>query len=392
MGELFPDLVRTDTAPALRVDSHYSFLGRSASQAAGSIRVLMDEWFTHVPSGTPRLTERRATLRARLTSTNNSTFLGAFWELYLHEALRRCGYRLELEPDLPETKRHPDFLVTSANDSFYLEATWVESIEPEGAERRRLDPLVDYLDERPHPNFFIDLQVLRVGDGAPPRRKFRERILAWLDQLSPDSPNSDALRWQAGGWEFAVGSIGKRPEGRGNPRHRLVGMGPRYAGAISAALDLSGPIRAAAQKKARQFGLLDRPYMIAIAVETFFPVYDAVLDALLGRPVVHFGMRSGRRFSDSYRQRNGSLMTGQGAVNKRVGGFLIGWNAYPWYIGFMEPFVLRNPWTPSARRLTAELPWTDLPIDPTTGSVGDGKPGIPARRLLALADDWPGAL
>jgi hypothetical protein len=82
-------------------------------------RAVLEDWFSRWP------TDSRPDLRARLRAKDDGQFLGAFWELYLHELHLRLGFECERDPELPDSPRRPDFLVHGAGGSFYLEATVV---------------------------------------------------------------------------------------------------------------------------------------------------------------------------------------------------------------------------------------------------------------------------
>src|SRR5213080_289884 len=83
------------------------------------VRDLIDTWFDELPS------EQAEALRPRLMSRDESTSTSAFWELYLHAALLRCGLQMEYEPPLAHSTKRPDYLVHGESQSFYLEAVLV---------------------------------------------------------------------------------------------------------------------------------------------------------------------------------------------------------------------------------------------------------------------------
>jgi len=49
-------------------------------------------------------------------------FDSAFNELFLHELFSKQGFKLQVNPILPDTTKRPDFLVSKDNFEFYLEA------------------------------------------------------------------------------------------------------------------------------------------------------------------------------------------------------------------------------------------------------------------------------
>lgn len=83
----------------------------------------MNRWVDELPD------EVRADVIARLRD-DNSQHRAAWWELYLHAALRRAGYELVAHPEIAGSQRHPDYRVVSAQGCFYLEARITGHVPP----------------------------------------------------------------------------------------------------------------------------------------------------------------------------------------------------------------------------------------------------------------------
>ena len=60
----------------------------------------MAGWLSHISS------LHIADLQCRLKSKDDAEFESAFWELYLHEAYQRSGYKLTIHQLLPESSPH----------------------------------------------------------------------------------------------------------------------------------------------------------------------------------------------------------------------------------------------------------------------------------------------
>jgi hypothetical protein len=116
MAELFGHGPRTDRAARSFNEPMCAFIDRSGDPFFAQVRHLMTGWLGHVPS------EHVADLRRRLQSEDDAQFESAFWELYLHEAYLRSGYRLTIHPALAGTGHRPDFLIEGDDTRFYLEA------------------------------------------------------------------------------------------------------------------------------------------------------------------------------------------------------------------------------------------------------------------------------
>ena len=90
----------------------YAFLDRSGDPSIAAVRTLMADWLGHVP------TRHEPDLRSRLQSKDDAQFESALWELYLHEAYRRSGYKVVIHPPLAGTGCRPDFLVEGHGTRF----------------------------------------------------------------------------------------------------------------------------------------------------------------------------------------------------------------------------------------------------------------------------------
>src|SRR5271169_401178 len=114
-------------------EPHYDFLNRSGDPFIEDIRRLIARWLSRMPS------MHIADLQYRLQSKDDAEFESAFWELYLHEAYRRSGYRLTIHPAVSGTTRHPDFLVEDDGTRFYLEAVRACASASNTGENKRLE-------------------------------------------------------------------------------------------------------------------------------------------------------------------------------------------------------------------------------------------------------------
>ncbi len=89
---LFDKGRRVDAAAVHRGESHFEFLNRVDTPFWQRVRDLLDPWVAHYSA------DNRPDLVERLRSKLGSQHLPAFWELYLHESLRRDGGRRTCTP------------------------------------------------------------------------------------------------------------------------------------------------------------------------------------------------------------------------------------------------------------------------------------------------------
>src|SRR4051812_45213903 len=113
---VFDELTRSDPSPRSENESSSRFLNRAHTPYWAAVRGLIEEWFSRLPDA------NQAEVSGRLRSTDDRQFHGAFWELYLHESLVRCGFEVDCHPELRGTSRRPDFLARRDGDAMYVEA------------------------------------------------------------------------------------------------------------------------------------------------------------------------------------------------------------------------------------------------------------------------------
>lgn len=280
-GELFDDIARSDLSPARSGEGHYSFLNRSGTTYFGEVRRLLAEWLSRVPA------EHKEPLVASLQSDHTQTFEAAFWELYLHQAYLGSGCGVIIHPDIPNSPNHPDFLVEGLRDPFYLEAVRVGMSPEDVGHDRRVDDLVTTLEKIPATGFIVSLSYLVVGPGALSGRRLGRALVQWLDALDPDEvanglPEHDVVGhlpyflWEADGWELEFHALPLRPEAA-DKNLSLVGIRVGEA----AVVDNSIRIFKALSYKAKHYGKLDHPLVIAIMSNTNYPTKDYEVERAL---------------------------------------------------------------------------------------------------------------
>jgi hypothetical protein len=387
-ASIFESRSRVDNSPARHAEGRFNFLDRVAGPVFDRIRGLIEEWFGAFPDA------HQSDLRSRLRSKDDRTFIGAFWELYLAESLRRAGFGLTIHPDVPGTSRHPDFLADGPGGGFYLETTIASiSDELQAADRRRA-VVHDLLDEIASPNFFLGLDIESEGSRPPSTGRLRRDLADWLAGLDPDDLSaisdletirqSHSHTWAEAGWSIRFWPIPKSPEHRGKPG-RTIGVYSPEGGFI----DTKGPLRRAIREKAGRYGHLDRPFVVAVLVEDPFVDDDDVLDALFGSIAVRIPVRvSGPGAAKTVRLRDGSWMTGGGPTRTRVSAVLSAINLAPWSVRRTVPHLWLNPWATSP--LIDDLGWRTTLADPLTGHVSNRDAAGDPATAFGLSSDWSG--
>jgi len=184
---LFDDYERNDYNPPLFSESTYTYLNRSADKRWSQTRDLLEGWFAEYPD------EQKAKFRTDFSVSDQGQHLGAWWELYIYTLYRRIGYdNIEIHPELDDIPTHPDYLVTSNDNSMYVECIVTSTSDAPitrnpGVEAAIYDAVNDITDT----NFLVGLKFKKEGKQHPSRREIIAGIGNWLKKLNPDDVEAD---------------------------------------------------------------------------------------------------------------------------------------------------------------------------------------------------------
>jgi hypothetical protein len=385
---LFDDIERPDVGPRLYAEPEFTYLNRSGRPAVQRIRDLMDQWYLHYPL------EHRPDLRGRFRSTDNANHRSAFYELFLHELLRRLGCRVQIHPPIAGIERHPDFLVESETHHarFYLEAVVVtEESEEEMAAQSRMNTVYDAINRLDSPDFYVGMSVFGSPATPPPARRIRDFITEHFGQTTHDeiagvfaAGGLEALpRWQYehDGWVIQFFPIPKPPERRGRPGVRPIGI--QFTGFQT--VETRESIRTAVVEKAHLYGQLDLPYIIALNALGDFVDRSVTLEALLGAEQISFARDPQR--TEIGRAQNGAWTSPAGPRYTRVSGVLVTTHLSPSSIQWASICLYHNPW--AALPYDCELNRLHNAV-PVTQTTLEFRRGESLASILSLPPDWPG--
>jgi hypothetical protein len=383
---LFSEGVRTDRGPAAYTDSEYETIDRRASPVWDNVRATLDEWFRRLPASAQRQ------IRQPFSSRDRGDHLGAFWEMYLHEALTCIGFDVQVDIGNDATgARLPDLFVSRGDVSFYVEATAAIGHDVWTPQQTALaNQLYDAINHADVPNFLVDVTVEEIGKSTPERRDVAAPLEAWLncldanavlaaEQAGGDAPSRELL---FDGWRVEVTAYAVQPPRRDAHDHRLLGSQSGSFGAI----EDTGPLRRKLKKKAKHYGVLEHPYVIAVLSAGTFVDDEDISHALYG---------SRRYFRDPSRaewlperQRDGLWMQPAGPVNTRVSAIITATALSPFAIGTVMPRWWTNRW--AKYPLSVDLPWGRGEAT-TTGAVTRYDSSESPKDLLGLSEAWPHA-
>jgi hypothetical protein len=353
------------------------------------VRDLLEKWFDAYPA------DGKDALRSRFRDDNSAQHIAAFWELYLHEAYRRLGFSVQIEPAVPGATRRPDFLFEHDDDRFYLEATLVQYSDATMARRRRQDYLLDLVDSAFDADFYVRVLVAVAGERTPPRTAVVDPIEKWLA----------GLRW-APAWQAAKDRDWEAPQQTFNPAGSVLILeahpkppGLRYSGDVpmiwagpqgGGAVDERAPVLADLRAKARAYGRPDAPYLIAVLCLRDFVSYHDIENALYGREVVQVPIATDGGSAgepELTRDFRGLWQRGQNPLYTRVSGVLGAVHLAPWSIAQTSLRLWKNPW--AAQRLEVSLPWTVVEGDLEANSLVTRDETVTPHELFNVSPDWP---
>ena len=360
--QLFDKIARTDYGPAGESEPKYQYLNRSARKPFARIRVALQEWFDRFPLAA------KHDLMRRFQSREERQHLGAFFELYCHELLRRHGFVVEVHPGgKGEGGTRPDFLASQNGTSlFYLEATVVSGPEDRSAADARAAQVVDEINRLHLADFWVSLHFLRIGSKTPSMRKIRDAVLHKAGTLDADAVIRDndkpMFRYRDDDWLIQVSFIPKKPESRGEMGGRTV----KYlAGVGGGFMETETWLHDAALRKVRKYRDLELPLVVAMNSISGFADMEDVPEALFGSPVEGDTIRD---FPDR-REGNPALWLGAGGFqHTKMSALLFSSQLLPWMIGSVTPVLWHHP----AAKRPFDRSWWELPqiaTHPDTGKL-----------------------
>ncbi len=336
-GELFSNRQRDDPSPALHVESTYHFLDRCAKPGCEAIRRLLQRWFEHYP-----IAHQKALTR-RLSADD---FHSAFFELFLHEVLRRNQLRPEVDPVLASGLK-PDFLASGPDTRFFMEAAVVTDQSRSKRKREAVRSAVyDIINEIHSPDYFLGIKECTLkGNAQPPRQAILRFLRSSIEAANHEEISAaSAESFGRVTWNYEDDRIAlavtpvPKVKARGEPGVKPIGMYPvesLWGGTKEA-------IRKRLSEKAKRYKQLGEQFVIAVnCVSRWGTDWEDIVDALFGSLQVVVDGRT--RESHMSRARNGFFMGQKGPQNTRVSAVLIT-TVFPWSLLTSSVRLIVNPW------------------------------------------------
>jgi hypothetical protein len=378
---IYDDKARNDFRPQQNGETSFEFFNRAGGSLWRESRTLHQEWANRL--GDREYAETRAALRS-----GGSQARSAFLELYLHECLVRGGHEVTIHPELSRTSNKPDFLAAQGPTRTYIEAIVPGRSKEETAKTNRIDVLLAALDRTGDDNFFLMTTSISPSQSNAPASAIRNQVRKWLATLNPDAVDPQSLperTFEQAGWSITVEAIPISADNRGKVG-RSIGIYAHY----EAEIINSGPrIVTALESKAKKYGNLEAPFVVAIGLDSFDEDDHDVFDALYGS--VSWSLEAtgpGESISSrAVRNRNGYFGWPGSWKNRHVSGVLI-----------VDQLLMHDPTRARVSLWIHPDAIYPLPSDPMFPGVvysWNGKnveraAGLDGRALLGLPEGWPG--
>lgn len=280
---LFDDIERDELQTGTRFVSLFRDINYYDWAGADKARNRLESWFEKYPD--PHKTD----LRARFRSGDDYNHEAAFFEVFLHELLIRLGFSLTVHPEIPDTEDRPDFLACRDNQRFYLEATVTGKEAGPYTRNRNEQDVINKLNRLSSPNFRMTIhiqgklsQTLSYDRVVCPFRKL-------LDDNEPDEVQrkinehgrneAPSKRIKCGGWSLEgwLWPISPKQRRKGLERPFIIGNHRAQR------TDCVTPVRKAIKNKAKKYGELDAPFIVAVhSRDPFYHDRDHDMEVLFG--------------------------------------------------------------------------------------------------------------
>jgi hypothetical protein len=363
---IFDDVYRDHTGPAQSSESSFSFLNRSARPYAENVRQLLERWFGEYNRAAEALSSRH--LLTRLRGSDDRHFMAAFFELYCFAFFNAQGFECKPEPQTEEPTY--DFTVErDGKPAFSLECVSVSGVsDKETTSNQRVASIQDTLNRRiVSSDFFLIVKIAEGPGQTPSIAGLCPRIDDWLSGLDPDvvaveyeereeiNPKRGhisrqleealpSIEVEINGWEFLFIAVPRESNATGAVRP--VGSVIRLYGETKSmvrCLDCKKPLRRALAEKARKYGTLDTPFVIALnATDAFADDLD-IKDTLVGARGIHEYNDKGEVELTEVQLASFWFDHGK-PTHARVSGVLTSIQLHPFSVARQTPILWCNPW------------------------------------------------
>ncbi|QEE49156.1 hypothetical protein FUA48_06050 [Flavobacterium alkalisoli] len=341
--ELFEEITRQSIDPALYNENIYNYYNNSAREDIGRIRTILNKWFAELPD------EEKRELKERF----KKDFDSAFHELSLYTLFKKLGYNVTIHPNIEETSKRPDFLITKHDFEAYVEAKVVkDKSHKQEALERKANQFYDSLSKVKIKNFFLGIDKLSFKSNIQPSTK------KLLKQIEIESLNFDPeivttiitnkgykyipkIEYEDKDIHIILKLLPVIPEKRNEFIEHPIGVLPieTWWGGSEESL------RDAISEKAKRYGKLEKPYIIAVnALTEKVTSTTDVNQAVLGSAAYTWSTNPKNRDEKYERLRDGVFLDKNGARLTNLTALLI-MKIYPHNIPVAPYWLFEHPFS-----------------------------------------------
>ena len=291
-------------------------------------------------------------------------------------------------PTINENRTKPDFLIESSSGTRYvLEGTLITGVSRKVSnEDKLLNKVIDALDQMDSPDFFLHMRVRGTPRTQPPTNRIIKYLETELEKYDPDEIYQiykdeglkllPQINYSHDGCDLTFIPIPKKPSSRGKTGIRPIGS--RITGFKR--IDTISHIKDAVNKKSRQYGCLDMPYIVAVNILDKFVEPIDIIQAVYGTLV-------GYQDNDvvTIHNFNGIWGCENKPKMKRVSAILAVERLTPWNITNSPIRLYHNPWT----KFMDYIELSELPHAYIKNKQLDFQDGNNIGSLLNLPPGWP---
>ncbi|HCE2447428.1 TPA: hypothetical protein NGU01_004503 [Vibrio parahaemolyticus] len=340
---IFETKERDDETPMYYMEDSFEYLDRSSKLEAEAARTFLNTWVGQFPQ------DEALELVSRIKSGDKRHFDSAVFEIQLFAIMTGLKCTVDIHPELENDKdTKPDFLITTPrNEKFYLEAIVATGqTESEKSAEQRMNVVLDAINRLESKDFFLGIEANGNPETPPSGKKIRNELNKWLKTLDPDevienyrTKGETAIpkkKWSNGVWDVLFEAIPKAKNKRKSGR--LIGL------QISQATwaNESETIRTAFLKKARRYGKLDKPLVVAANIASLGVDTTDEMQALFGTETWVLDRKT-KQLKFAGRKPDGVWLGDKGARYGRLSGAWIFRNLNLWNLEYIKSCLYFNP-------------------------------------------------
>jgi hypothetical protein len=163
--------------PSNNNENPFNYYHKSNRNDIGIIRDTLEQWFLEYPES------EKAEIKNRFKKDMDS----AFYELFLYIMFKRLGFDIKIHPELKNSNKRPDFLITKEGLQVYVEAKICnDKSEAEMAFERLQNEFYDQLSKVRIKGFLLSIEELDFKTKKQPRvKELITKIEKYVAKLDP---------------------------------------------------------------------------------------------------------------------------------------------------------------------------------------------------------------